>query len=225
MRGCPSITAVEPTSATRSYDPLTGRWTSKDWIDFNGGDTNTSRYVGNSPTNATDPMGTISRTQVGERKSGPGELTVNWKFQLDQTYDEPIVLIQRVEVTTKVYNAALKKYVTATTSYFEVIGTIQPGKTELDRPAGRNYDDTWSLQASEINSFGEGLAVHLSMGTMVMRGQIRAFKQSDVEDQISKWLPKRDLPRWLRQQDRLSYDIRNSPSKPSVLRAVEHKMG
>ncbi len=118
------------------------------------------------------------------------QLTVNWKFQLDKTYDEPIVLIQRVEVSTHVYNQALRKMVWATTSYFEVIGTIEAGKTELDRPAGRNYDDTWSLQASEVNSFGEGLAVHLSTGTMVMRGQIRAFKQSDVQDQISGWKTK-----------------------------------
>ena len=40
-----------------SYDPTIGRWTQEDPIGFEGGDANLYRYVGNSPTNATDPMG------------------------------------------------------------------------------------------------------------------------------------------------------------------------
>lgn len=41
----------------RWYNPLTSRWTSEDLIGFAGGDANLYRYVGNSPTNATDPSG------------------------------------------------------------------------------------------------------------------------------------------------------------------------
>ncbi len=41
----------------RWYDPSTGRWLSQDPIGFAGGDANLYRYVGNSPTNATDPSG------------------------------------------------------------------------------------------------------------------------------------------------------------------------
>ena len=41
----------------RWYDAKTGGWMSKDPIGSYGGDTNTSRYCGNSPTNATDPTG------------------------------------------------------------------------------------------------------------------------------------------------------------------------
>ncbi len=44
-------------TATRPYDPRTGRWLQPDWIGFKGGDTNLSRHVGNSPTNLTDPTG------------------------------------------------------------------------------------------------------------------------------------------------------------------------
>jgi RHS repeat-associated protein len=44
-------------SNTRPYDPSTGSWTQKDLIGFNGCDTNTYRYCGNSPTNETDPSG------------------------------------------------------------------------------------------------------------------------------------------------------------------------
>jgi RHS repeat-associated protein len=41
----------------RWYDPATGRWISEDPIGFNAGDPNLYRYVGNSPTNFTDPSG------------------------------------------------------------------------------------------------------------------------------------------------------------------------
>jgi RHS repeat-associated protein len=41
----------------RWLDPATGRWISQDPIGFGGGDANLYRYVGNSPTNATDPSG------------------------------------------------------------------------------------------------------------------------------------------------------------------------
>jgi RHS repeat-associated protein len=41
----------------RQYDAVTGRFTSEDPIGFGGGDANLARYVGNGPTNATDPSG------------------------------------------------------------------------------------------------------------------------------------------------------------------------
>ncbi len=41
----------------RWLDPATGRWISQDPIGFGGGDANLYRYVGNGPTNATDPSG------------------------------------------------------------------------------------------------------------------------------------------------------------------------
>jgi RHS repeat-associated protein len=41
----------------RYYDPLTGRFLSEDPAGFAAGDPNLYRYVGNSPTNASDPSG------------------------------------------------------------------------------------------------------------------------------------------------------------------------
>jgi RHS repeat-associated protein len=41
----------------RYYDAAIARWTQEDPIAFAGGDSNLYRYVGNSPTNATDPYG------------------------------------------------------------------------------------------------------------------------------------------------------------------------
>lgn len=39
------------------YDPSIGRWLEEDPIGFEGGDANLYRYVGNDPTNETDPTG------------------------------------------------------------------------------------------------------------------------------------------------------------------------
>jgi RHS repeat-associated protein len=44
----------------RYLDHATGRWLSQDPIGFRAGDANLYRYVGNSPTNFTDPSGLIS---------------------------------------------------------------------------------------------------------------------------------------------------------------------
>lgn len=42
---------------SRWFDATTGRWISLDPTGFTAGDTNTYRYVGNSPADATDPTG------------------------------------------------------------------------------------------------------------------------------------------------------------------------
>ncbi len=41
----------------RYYDPADGRWTSQDPLGFAADDSNLYRYVGNNPTNVTDPSG------------------------------------------------------------------------------------------------------------------------------------------------------------------------
>jgi RHS repeat-associated protein len=45
----------------RDYDAQTGRWTSKDPIRFNGGDSNLYAYVHNDPTSSVDILGTAPR--------------------------------------------------------------------------------------------------------------------------------------------------------------------
>jgi len=44
----------------RWYNPATGSWTERDPSGFGGGDYNLSRYVGNGPTDGTDPTGLIN---------------------------------------------------------------------------------------------------------------------------------------------------------------------
>ena len=48
----------------RWYDSKVGRWVSKDPIGFNGFDANTSRYVGNGVTSATDPSGLYTAATI-----------------------------------------------------------------------------------------------------------------------------------------------------------------
>jgi hypothetical protein len=47
------------------YDPIIGRWTTEDPIEFEGGDANLYRYVGNSPTNRSDPSGLYGESVQG----------------------------------------------------------------------------------------------------------------------------------------------------------------
>jgi RHS repeat-associated protein len=48
----------------RDYNPSIGRWTSKDQILFDGGDTNLYGYVLNDPVNKTDPTGFDDVSQI-----------------------------------------------------------------------------------------------------------------------------------------------------------------
>lgn len=49
---------------SRYYDPQVGRFISEDTVGFGGGDANLYRYVGNSPTNYTDPSGELIPTAI-----------------------------------------------------------------------------------------------------------------------------------------------------------------
>lgn len=52
------------------YDPTIGRWISEDPIGFTAGDPNLYRYVGNSPTNFTDPSG-LQPVIPNQQPAGP----------------------------------------------------------------------------------------------------------------------------------------------------------
>lgn len=63
------------------YDPSIGRWLSEDPLGFEAGDSNLYRYVGNGPTNATDPSGL--RLIVVEYRGVGGVNTPQGRFIAD----------------------------------------------------------------------------------------------------------------------------------------------
>jgi uncharacterized protein RhaS with RHS repeats len=60
-----------------TYDPTVGRWLSEDPIGFEGEDPNLYRYVGNSPTNFTDPSGLQAAPRKPPSSKPPGTPAVN----------------------------------------------------------------------------------------------------------------------------------------------------
>ena len=60
----------------RWYDPVLGQWLSDDPISFSAGDSNIRRYVGNSPTNATDPSGLA--VLFGHEVLAPWDSRASW---------------------------------------------------------------------------------------------------------------------------------------------------
>jgi RHS repeat-associated protein len=61
----------------RDYDPETGRWTSKDPLLFDGGDTNLFGYVANDPVNFIDPSGLTSTLILAACAAWPRKLLLS----------------------------------------------------------------------------------------------------------------------------------------------------
>ncbi len=70
----------------RDYDAEIGRWTSKDPIRFDGGDSNLYGYVFNDPVNFIDPNGKISAQAVGACILAGG-LTLYGLYQTNDALD------------------------------------------------------------------------------------------------------------------------------------------
>jgi RHS repeat-associated protein len=62
----------------RYYDSAVGRFISEDPIGFTAGDANLYRYVGNSPTNSTDPSGLIDPKNVDDEFLNKLEEQLKW---------------------------------------------------------------------------------------------------------------------------------------------------
>jgi uncharacterized protein RhaS with RHS repeats len=63
-----------------TFDPTIGRWLEQDPIGFVGGDANLYRYVGNDPTNATDPSGLAETDAKFEEETGVGKAVADGRM-------------------------------------------------------------------------------------------------------------------------------------------------
>lgn len=69
---CADEVASKVTLGARDYDPIVGRWISKDPIRFGGGSPNLYVYVGNDPVNFLDPSGLL------KLPADPSQLPPEW---------------------------------------------------------------------------------------------------------------------------------------------------
>ena len=75
-------------SRARMYDPAAGAFTGEDPIGFGAGDSNLRRYVGNGPTNASDPSGL--QWWVFERAERYGNRAANFGHGVVDILAEPV---------------------------------------------------------------------------------------------------------------------------------------
>jgi RHS repeat-associated protein len=137
----------------RWYDTATGKFMSQDPIGFNAGDENLYRYVGNDSILLTDSTGLLKRSLIKKNLEIWGKYEYNWHFTLDKAipkendFNTVVVLIQKVfyqrhrcvckknNITGEYINPDTKGYlnwhVSFISEYYEVIGFIESGETEI----------------------------------------------------------------------------------------------
>lgn len=88
-----------------SYDPATGRWLQQDPAEFDAGDPNLYRYVGNNPANDTDPTGLYNQdvhfymTYYLALKAGLGKINSGYKFANGQNASVAYVIAWSAQYT------------------------------------------------------------------------------------------------------------------------------
>lgn len=115
------------------YNPAIGRWAEEGPISFRAGDANLYRYVGNHPTNATDPSG-LDETPIGD----PYGAKIDWggPFTDDEKERVRIAFLIAAERVTKALRMVEDwDETTRLYRYIEVVGgrkTQAPSWTEIN---------------------------------------------------------------------------------------------
>jgi RHS repeat-associated protein len=168
----------------RWYDSKLGRWISEDPIGFAAGDANLYRYVGNSPTNATDPDGLEQRRSVndfyildviGQRVSGPNggkpgpwgdfRYTINWlispkavKAPKGSGLSDDSWIVQHVQVTFDVKdnngNPVKHPADDGKWDYWEA-WFVGPGRRSPGGGGGKARDDFFSIFGGPKDTHGK----------------------------------------------------------------------
>jgi RHS repeat-associated protein len=87
----------------RDLSPTLGRWIQRDPIEYNGGDTNLYRYVGNGPTSAVDPSGLADQPSGWDRFWAGVRTTVttaNVGVLLYRAYSNPDSIVRDLDTLT-----------------------------------------------------------------------------------------------------------------------------
>jgi RHS repeat-associated protein len=166
----------------RWYDLSTGRWMSEDPIGFEAGDRNLYRYVSNSVTTSLDPDGIIERriAQAPQiRRTGFG---AQYSFSLDKEYDFEVTVIQKIKVDFREWKCVYSKLVIrpVTINYFEVVGQVAAG-TRIVQTNNQRSLDSWVAVIQERELLARYEA------EVVMQGQVRAFRTTDIHGEIVRW--------------------------------------
>jgi len=164
----------------RDYNPLTGRWTVKDPIGINGGDTNFYEYVAGDPINWLDPTG-LDRL-INPLPAGPDGPEITFFNDVPggpstnlPVSDETADMIEQV-----VRETGLSININSTTGGDHVRGSYHPrgravdinkinGVRVKDCPAGaRRLQEAFNEQANIFENYGPALQTRtLEDGTRV----------------------------------------------------------
>ena len=92
----------------RYYQPALGRFIASDPTGFWPGDANLYQYCGDSPTNATDPAGMLTRKHMSAPSANAeGMFHTNWKFTFAHQSSDPIAVVQKLDETIQLYKGEL----------------------------------------------------------------------------------------------------------------------
>ena len=191
----------------RFYDPGTGNWLSQDPLGFNAGDTNLSRYCGNSPTNYTaasgmvdwaNDRGPLQPVQSPQKTVAYGQNEPFGPFTLNFIVKDGAFLLGH---TTTIYNDLGE---TASAYVYEV----NPTQEELAAikaalaPRPTVFDKWWATSANQIrcilqyNGFTpahsdaqvEAIRQKFNEGSMQGTGALLAAAVKDSSgDMLARW--------------------------------------
>jgi RHS repeat-associated protein len=157
-------------SRARYYDPLAGRFVSEDPIQFDGG-ANFYRYVGNSPTDFTDPFGlaqcvySISQHTMTCTENAAPPVGPTWQLQVGPN-----------DVSSGLENCKDQPSCTG----IHDVGPIPPGKYKMnpdDRPGHQNWVRLEPQPTISVWEFWKRKGFALHLGTFSL-GCINVSKDS-----------------------------------------------
>ena len=179
------------TAKARWYNPSTGNWQSQDPILFGGGQPNLYEYVGNDPTNATDPTGLVNpRATSPQVQVIPGDVKIlptgyggfNWAstFKLSKKSHAKYggLIIQRVQREVLLFDK-LGRYI------------------RTDKNSSLDYFQVWRVLPEETTPNTRGM-VTAEGGDYEKTIKDAGFGQQSVDDFFgSKSKPTKDAANFL----------------------------